>query len=85
MYLLDIALEIVEVQELNRKGGIKKWEKYAYDEDGNLVEEVFMDERGKVARTEKNLYKDGLRVEKEYYNERGKLYKKKMYLYEYSQ
>ncbi|MCK4750117.1 MAG: hypothetical protein KAT15_23840 [Bacteroidales bacterium] len=76
--------ELTEIQEFNRRGEIRKWEKYAYDDDGELVEEVFINERGKVARTEKNIYEDGLRVEKQYYNERGKLYKKKAYLYEYS-
>jgi YD repeat-containing protein len=77
--------DLIELQEYNRRGEVTKWERYAYDEDGNLVEEVFLDQRGKVERTEKNIYEDGLRVEKQFYNERGRLYKKKEYLYEYRQ
>jgi len=75
--------EKVEVKEMNRKGEVKKWEKYVYDEEGNLVEEQFLDVKGRVTRSEKNLYKDGLRIEKQFYNSRSEMYKKKVYVYEY--
>lgn len=75
--------ELVEVKEMNRKGEIKKWEKYLYNEEGQLVEEQFLDVKGRATQTEKNIYKDGLRIEKQYYNSRGDLYKKKVYEYEY--
>jgi hypothetical protein len=74
---------LVEVKEMNRKGEIKKWEKYLYDKEGNLVEEQFLDVKGRVTQTEKNLYKDGLRIEKQFYNSRDQLYKKKVYVYEF--
>lgn len=79
----DVNGELVEAKEFNKRGEIRKWEKYLYDEDGNLVEEVFLDEKGKVVRTEKNIYEDGLRVEKHFFNNRNRLFKKKVYLYEY--
>jgi YD repeat-containing protein len=77
--------ELVEIKELNRRGEVRRWEKYKYNEEGLLIEEVFLDERGRITETEKNIYRNGLRVEKHYFNSRGKLYKKKEYLYEYSQ
>jgi len=77
--------ELVEVKEMNRKGDVRRWEKYVYDKEGNLVEEQFLDAKGRITETEKNLYKDGLRMEKHYYNSRDKLYKKKVYVYEFHQ
>ena len=77
--------ERIELQEFNKKGGVKKWEKYLYDEEGNLLEQQFLDDKGQVIRTEKNIYQDGLRVEKHFFDKKGRLYKKKTYLYEYRQ
>ena len=77
--------QLVEVKEMNRKGEIKRWEKYLYDQEGNLVEEQFLDAKGRISETEKNLYKDGLRIEKHYFDSRDKLYKKKVYVYEFHQ
>ncbi len=77
--------EVTELKEINRRGEVTRWEKYAYDGERNLTEEVFLDPKGKVIRTEKSVFKDGLRVEKQFFNERDKLYKKKVYVYEYSQ
>lgn len=75
--------EVIEIKEFNKLGEIKKWEKYVFDGNGNLLEEVFLDEKGKATRTEKSIYKDGLRVEKHFFDHRGRLFKKKEYLYEY--
>ena len=77
--------ERIELQEFNKKGAVKKWEKYLFDEDGNLLEQQFLDGKGRVTRIEKNIYQDGLRVEKHFFDEKGRLYKKKTYLYEYRQ
>ncbi len=77
--------DLIEIQEFNKKGEVRKWEKYVYNDDGKLVEEVFLDAKGRIERTEKSFYEDNLRVEKQFYNSRGKLYKKKKYLYEYRQ
>lgn len=75
--------ELVEIKEYNKKGDIKRWERYVYDADGHLVEEVFLDEKGRITETEKNIYEDELRIEKQFYNSKGDLYKKKVYEYEY--
>jgi hypothetical protein len=75
--------DLTELKEFNSKGEVKRWEKYSYDNDGMLVEEVFLDAKGKVEQTEKSLYVDGLRVEKQYFNNKDKLYKRKVYEYEF--
>jgi hypothetical protein len=75
--------ELVEVKELKKTGEIKKWEKYIYDAEGNLVQEQFLDVKGRVTSSEKNIYKDGLRIEKQYYNIKDQMYKKKVYVYEF--
>ena len=75
--------DLIEIKEFNSKGEIKLWEKYSYDSEGNVVEEVFLDARGRTERTEKSVYSDGLRIEKQYFNNKDKLYKRKVYEYEY--
>jgi len=75
--------EVIELQEFNKRGQIRKWEKYFYDEEGNLLEEQFLDDKGRITRIEKNIYRDGLRVEKHFFDQKGRQYKKKTYLYEY--
>jgi hypothetical protein len=75
--------ERVEIREFNKKGETKRWEKYLYDKDGNVVEQIFLDGKGRITETEKNVYDGKLRIEKQYYNKKGKLYKKKVYQYEY--
>ena len=74
---------VLELKEFNRKGEVKRWERYAYDPDGKLVEEVFLDPKGRVERTEKSIYSEGLRAEKQFYDKRDRLYKRKVYEYEY--
>ena len=75
--------ELIELQEFNKYGEVKRWEKYVYNSDGQLVEEIFLDERGRVTETEKNIYRGELRVEKQFFDNRGRMYKKKVYEYEY--
>lgn len=75
--------ELVEVKEMNRKGDVRKWEKYTYNEDGEIAELHFLDAKGRVTSKEKNIYKDGLRIEKQYFNSRDQMYKTKVYKYEY--
>ncbi len=79
------AGDVVEFREFNKVGEVKRWEKYTYNEDRDLVEEIFLDAKGKVTLTEKNIYEDGLRVEKQYLNLKGKMIKKKVYKYEHRQ
>ena len=75
--------KLVEIKEFNKKGEVKRWEKYGYDENGKLVEEVLLTMKGRIERTEKTRYEDGLKVEKKYFNNRDFLYKRKVYEYEY--
>ncbi|MFH0756645.1 MAG: hypothetical protein V2B15_05090 [Bacteroidota bacterium] len=75
--------ELVEIQLFSSRGEVKTWEKYVYDDKGWLVEEIFLDEKGNIMRTEKSIYENGLKVEKQFFNERDKLYKKKKYVYDY--
>jgi len=75
--------ELVEVKEMNRKGDVRKWEKYAYNEDGELVDLQILDAKGRVTSREKSIYKDGLRIEKQYFNNKDQMYKTKVYKYEY--
>jgi antitoxin component YwqK of YwqJK toxin-antitoxin module len=75
--------ELVEIQEFNRYGEVKKWEQYVYDEEGHLVEERFLDAKGKMEGSEKTIYEDGLKVEKQYFDSKGRLNKKKVYVYGY--
>ncbi len=79
------AGDVVEIQEFNKVGEVKRWKKYTYNEDRDLVEEIFLDAKGKVTLTEINIYEDGLRVEKQYLNPKGKMIKKKVYKYEHRQ
>lgn len=79
------AGDVVEIQEFNKVGEVKRWEKYIYNENRDLLEEIFLDAKGKVTLTEKNIYEDGLRVEKQYLNPKGKMIKKKVYKYEHRQ
>jgi hypothetical protein len=79
------AGDVVEIREFNKVGEVKRWKKYTYNEDRDLVEEIFLDAKGKVTLTEKNIYEDGLRVEKQYLNPKGKMIKKKVYKYEHRQ
>ena len=75
--------DLIDIQEFNSRGEVKLWEKYAYDNEGRVVEEIFLDAKGRIERTEKSIYSDGLKIEKQYYNNRDKLYKRKVYEYEY--
>ncbi len=79
----NAAGELTEIKQFRSNGEIKRWEKYKFNENGDLIEEIILNEKGKVDKIEKTIYKDGLRVEKQFFNPKGKLYKKKTYIYEY--
>jgi hypothetical protein len=40
--------DLIEIKEFNSKSELKRWEKYVYNNEGKLVEEVFLDSKGKV-------------------------------------
>ncbi|MFH0999741.1 MAG: hypothetical protein V1783_02770 [Bacteroidota bacterium] len=72
---------IIEIKELSRKGEIKLWEKYKFDSNGNLVEELIYDFEGNLEKKAITFYTNNLRTSKEYYDAKGRLYKKKTYEY----
>jgi len=73
----------LEIKEFNSKGEVKLWQKYAYNEEGKVVEALYLNNRGKLESKEKTIYEDGLRIEKLYYNNKDKLVKRKVYEYEF--
>ncbi len=74
---------IVEHQVFNKYGEYKSWEKFKYDEDGNKVEEIILDDRGNQVERFEWIYDDGLVVEKKYYDDRDRLIKRKEYTFSY--
>ena len=80
----DSEGRIIELKELSRKGDIKLWEKYKFDSNGNLIEELIMDIEGKVDKKMITHYANNLRTSKDYYDSKGRLYKSKTYEYKLS-
>ncbi len=74
---------LIEVKEFDNKGDVKRWEKYVYNEEDKVIEEIFMDAKGRIESREKSIYSDGLRTEKQFYNNKDKLVKRKVYEYEF--
>lgn len=77
----DAEGRLIELKEITRKGEIKLWEKYIFDANGNLIEEITLDMQGKVEKRELTHYEKNLRVSKEYFDAKGRMYKKKTYAY----
>ena len=76
---------LIELQVFNKRGDYKTWEKYVYNDNGDVVEQVFLDQKGRIIETEKTIYSGKLKTEKKYFNNKGDLYKRKVYKYEYRQ
>ena len=77
----DSEGRLIELKEISRKGEIKLWEKYKFDENGNLIEEITFDVEGKIEKTEITYYTNNLRTHREFYDSKGRMYKKKTYEY----
>lgn len=75
--------DVIELIEYNKDSEVTRWEKYEYDEDGNVILQVFLDNKGKVEKKEKTIYKDGIRIERQFFDNKDRMYKKKIYEYEY--
>lgn len=73
----------IEVKVFNKTGGVKQWEKYNYDENDDVIEEIYLDEKGRVTERIEYTFEDKLVSEKRYYDHRDRLVKKKTYSYEY--
>lgn len=75
--------EIIEIIELNRKGKIKRLEKFNFDNNGNCIEELYYESSGKIKKRVVTEYVNNLKTTKEYYDSEGRLYRKKTYEYEF--
>jgi hypothetical protein len=80
----DSKGRLLELKELNSKGDIKLWEKFKFDENGNLVEEIIYDIEGKIKKKEITFYTNNLRTHREFYDSRGRKYKIKTYEYKFN-
>lgn len=80
----DFRGEIIESKEYGDHGKkIKKWMKYKFDNDGNLLEELELDEKGEQVSRTTYTYENGLRMERNEYDAKNRLKKIRKYEYGY--
>ena len=79
----DTAGNMTEIKVLSKLGDVKQWEQYSYDENDDVVEEKYLDERGRITDRIEYTFEDKLVQEKRYYDHRDRLVKKKTYSYEF--
>lgn len=72
-----------ELKVFNRSGELKQWEQYSYDENDDVIEEKYLDEKGRVTERIEYTFEDKLVKEKRYYDARDRMVKKKTYAYEF--
>lgn len=75
--------DIIEVIEYKKSGDIKLWERYEFDEDGNITGEIHLDKKSRVLTKIITIYENDLKLEKQYFDSMDRMYKKKIYEYEY--
>lgn len=75
---------LIEKKDFNNDGELKEWVKYEYNEDEEVVKEIYLDEKGKVLESIVFVFKDGLKKEKLYYDSKNRLVKKKVYEYTFN-
>ncbi|MCF8372410.1 MAG: hypothetical protein K9H64_12350 [Bacteroidales bacterium] len=73
----------IELKVTTQKGDVDSWEKYTYDEDGNVVEEIQLDKQGKTKKRIVTKYKNDIKISKEYFDSENRLVKRKTYEYKY--
>ena len=78
----DRSGRLLEEKEFNRKGDVRKWERFEYDSLGNVTAFITMDEKGALVERIEYRYREDLVTEKLYYDARDRLYKRKVYEYE---
>jgi competence protein ComGC len=79
----DTTGNVIELKELNSEGLVKTWQKFAYDSKRNKIEELTLDQKGKIVEKVVWVYKDDLVVEKKYFDGKDRLVKRKEYKYKY--
>lgn len=80
----DLEGNVVEKKDYNSDGELKDWVKFDYNEDNEVVKEIYLDEKGKVIESIVFVFKDGLKREKLYYDSKNRLVKKKVYEYTFN-
>ncbi|MDN5202232.1 hypothetical protein QQ008_12680 [Fulvivirgaceae bacterium BMA10] len=75
--------ELVEIKKFYKKGKIKSWERFTYNEAGLLASEEELNAKGETIKLIEYKYENGLRTQKLYYDAKKRLYKKKKYEYQY--
>lgn len=79
----DTTGNVIELKEVSKEGVVKSWQKFSYDSKRNKIEELTLDQKGKVEEKVVWVYKDGLVVEKRYFDSKDRLVKRKEYKYKY--
>ncbi|HPR31064.1 MAG TPA: hypothetical protein PLK12_03170 [Prolixibacteraceae bacterium] len=75
--------DLIEIKEFKDEGKtVDLWFKYKYDTQGNLIEEIVLDEKGQQDERYEYKYENGLKTEKLFYDSKNRLFKKKLYKYE---
>jgi hypothetical protein len=75
--------QITEVIEYNKTGEITNWQKFEYDQDGNITGEMQLDNKGRTVSRIRTIYENQLKTEKQYFDSKDRMFKKKIYKYEY--
>lgn len=75
--------ELVESKEYSIKDKkITLWFKYKYDQEGNLIEEIELNDKGTQKSRVVDRFEKGFRVERLYYDDKDRLVKKRVYKYD---
>lgn len=81
--VFDTLGNVIELKEFNSEGIIKNWQKFAFDEDDNQIEEIVLDARGRQQERTVWIYKEDLLIEKKYFDHKDRMVKRKEYKYKY--
>jgi len=81
----DAQANLIEYKEYDDYGKAEVWEKYAYNEQGKMISETFLNAKGEQEKRIEHIYVDGLKREKRYYDHKNRLSKTKYYEYSYHQ
>lgn len=80
----DFRGEIIEVKEYSNLGKeVKNWQKYKFDGEGNLIEELELNGKGEQITRVTYKYDKGLRIERSEYDSKNRLTKTRKYEYGY--
>ncbi len=81
--IYDQSGNLIEWKRVNLKGEFQNWEKYTYNEANELLEELFLNQKGEITGKHITYWSDGFKVKKEYFDHKGRMRKVREYQYEY--